>query len=261
MHNNACLFCKIGCGKTTLTNELVGSLQAEGISSFCVSLDDFYLAHEEQEAILKGGGNSLLTERGLPGTHDMALLGKTLTDMVGNCESGIVQVPQYDKSAFKGQGDRSATWRTLNSAVDVVLFEGWMLGFIAISDSEMQGIINGLGPDACAHRHPLFEIQAVNNKLAEYENVLYSRFDAFIHLASDSSFVFEWRWEQEQGLVQRTGSGMSREKVRNFVDRFMVCYEIYLPRLLRGRWGWVAPGRGLQLELDKERRMIRVREL
>jgi len=40
-------------------------------------------------------------------------------------------VPRYDKSAFGGAGDRAPedTWPAVAGPLDVVLFEGWMLGF------------------------------------------------------------------------------------------------------------------------------------
>ena len=51
---------------------------------------------------------------------------------------------RYDKSAFSGQGDRAdpSTWPHVEAPVDVVLFEGWMLGFAA------------LGPQAAAAVNP-----------------------------------------------------------------------------------------------------------
>jgi D-glycerate 3-kinase len=38
---------------------------------------------------------------------------------------------RYDKSAFQGKGDRAdeSTWPSVEGPLDLVLFEGWMLGF------------------------------------------------------------------------------------------------------------------------------------
>jgi D-glycerate 3-kinase len=49
-----------------------------------------------------------------------------------------VAIPRYDKSQQDGQGDRAPqqTWPVKRGAVDVVLFEGWMLGFPPFSDSK-----------------------------------------------------------------------------------------------------------------------------
>ena len=45
-----------------------------------------------------------------------------------------MSVPRYDKSAFAGTGDRAdeSSWPNVTGPLDVVLFEGWMLGFNAI---------------------------------------------------------------------------------------------------------------------------------
>ena len=46
-------------------------------------------------------------------------------------------IPQYDKSAFSGQGDRvpESQWTTVNAndekKVKVIIFEGWCVGFRA----------------------------------------------------------------------------------------------------------------------------------
>ena len=44
---------------------------------------------------------------------------------------------RYDKSAYSGKGDRAdaSTWPQAQGPVDVVLFEGWMLGFAPVSDA------------------------------------------------------------------------------------------------------------------------------
>lgn len=54
-----------------------------------------------------------------------------------------MKVPRYDKSAYDGKGDRAdeATWPSIKAPVDVVLFEGWMLGFTPVSD-EMAGKVD-----------------------------------------------------------------------------------------------------------------------
>lgn len=44
-------------------------------------------------------------------------------------------VPQYDKSLHSGRGDRApfGRWLTTTGPVDVVILEGWMLGFTPLS--------------------------------------------------------------------------------------------------------------------------------
>lgn len=55
-----------------------------------------------------------------------------------------MRIPAYDKSAHAGQGDRAedASWEVVNQesegTVDVVLFEGWCVGFRALENRELE---------------------------------------------------------------------------------------------------------------------------
>jgi len=50
----------------------------------------------------------------------------------------------YDKSQFNGQGDRTdeASWQTVNrpgeKPIEVVVFEGWNVGFRALNNDELE---------------------------------------------------------------------------------------------------------------------------
>jgi pantothenate kinase-related protein Tda10 len=68
-----------GCGKTTLVGQLTELLNAEGHASASVSIDDFYVRGEQQEALAAAApDNELLRFRGNAGTHDLALASGTL---------------------------------------------------------------------------------------------------------------------------------------------------------------------------------------
>ena len=70
--------------------------------------------------------------RGLPGTHDMRLGKEVLTDLIyGSSDGNTVWVPQYDKAAFDGEGDRLAMkdYKKIDDKIDLVIVEGWMLGY------------------------------------------------------------------------------------------------------------------------------------
>lgn len=55
-----------------------------------------------------------------------------------------MKIPSYDKSAFDGKGDRAPeeTWLEVNSAgskaIEVVIFEGWCVGFQALPDDTLR---------------------------------------------------------------------------------------------------------------------------
>ena len=67
-----------GSGKTTLCAYLCALLEAEyGLRAIALSLDDFYLTRAAARE-LGASVHPLLATRGVPGTHDMALLNDTL---------------------------------------------------------------------------------------------------------------------------------------------------------------------------------------
>lgn len=55
-----------------------------------------------------------------------------------------IRIPFYDKSMHDGKGDRvpESEWRTVNESgkakVEVVIFEGWCVGFRPLSDHELK---------------------------------------------------------------------------------------------------------------------------
>lgn len=82
-------------------------------------------------------GNAVLKVRGNAGTHDLELGTRTLSALCSAVSPDVtVAVPRYDKSQHGGRGDRadSSTWPVVSGPLDVVLFEGWMLGFAAVTD-------------------------------------------------------------------------------------------------------------------------------
>ncbi|CAN0398570.1 unnamed protein product, partial [Ectocarpus sp. 13 AM-2016] len=138
-----------------------------------------------------------------------------------------VRVPRYDKSARGGKGDRAleGEWSVVSTPPDVLLLEGWMLGFEALPDdsplllsaAEADGGDDGLG--------------AVNTFLDEYQS-LHDEVDAWLVLkTAEPEMVFEWRAEAERRMREAGRPGMSDEEVRDFCSRYMPAYRAYLPGL------------------------------
>lgn len=81
--------------------------------------------------------NSLLRVRGNAGTHDLALGLRTIRSLkYGVEQTSSFRIPRYDKSARGGRGDRvpEEQWSTVPVMPEVVLLEGWMLGFEALPE-------------------------------------------------------------------------------------------------------------------------------
>jgi D-glycerate 3-kinase len=145
-----------------------------------LSLDDIYLTHADQVALAQAHPtNPLLQHRGQPSTHDLALGEEVFASLAAEQPTAI---PQYDKSAFEGQGDRvpKAQWKVVNEEgqdkVKVVIFEGWCVGFRAWDDQTLRtkweaavrqkesGDYNGrLG------HVKLEDVKAVNDALKKYD--------------------------------------------------------------------------------------------
>ena len=199
------------------------------LSTVVISLDDFYLRHEDQVKLAASHPrNPLVQHRGQPSTHDLDLLMSTLSSLQ---KREPVKLPQYDKSAFKGAGDRSssAVWEEVNrpseDTIEVVILEGWCTAFRALTSSQLQqkwqaakdAIASGT-VDGQLGRIQLEDAAFVNEALKAYEQV-WILSDALIHIdAQDTRWVYDWRLEAEVKLRAEKGSGMTDQQVKHFID-------------------------------------------
>lgn len=134
-----------GSGKTFLTEHVASSLaQDAGLHVATLSIDDLYLPHDGLAALATSHPNNpLLRGRGQPGTHDIQLGLRTLTALENindPASTSTLKLPSFDKSQFNGEGDRvpEADWRTVDGPIDVVLFEGWCVGFCPKSEDDIR---------------------------------------------------------------------------------------------------------------------------
>lgn len=258
-----------GSGKTTLCDTLCHLLKEEpyNLNVVSFSLDDVYLTHKDQQKLSeKYKGNPLYQQRGQAGSHDLTLTQSTFASLLKNRDTAI---PVYDKSKFQGQGDRlePSEWKQVQGPYDIILFEGWMLGFKPLVTATKNSFVQ------------TEYAQVMNEHLKAYESEVYPYFDIFIHLSPfHIQQVYEWRLQQEHHMrLTRGVEGLSDEKVKAFVDTYMPAYELYLPRLNKVGFfgqgysgeplkpyeglhrldgGYSQPNRHLRLVLDKERKVI-----
>lgn len=251
-----------GAGKTTLVSAIQLQTQLQGLSCVSISLDDFYLTRQSQIQLHESHPDWLLFEhRGNPGTHDLDLATQTVEALTASIPTVTppippslrhysVSVPSYDKSANEGRGERRprSEWKQVNLPIDVLLIEGWCLGFKAISHKEILEIYNRQiiappiqqqlqqdqrqRPDQLMlRRHPIDSLYFLNDRLRDMENQIYPFIDAFVQIQSpDIGVVYEWRWEQE---VKSNGARLSRDQCDGFVRGFMPAYELYQEQLNR----------------------------
>lgn len=167
------------------------------------------------------------------------------------------RVPQYNKAAHSGQGDREPQqYRVeVNSTgereVQVVLFEGWCVGFRPLVASEIEA--RRRAPSTTLQYHKLEHLQSINNKLADY-GAITDMFDVFVHVdAENTKFVYAWRLQQERALQEIRGTGMTDEEVVSFVDAYYPAYELYLDALRKGLFQ-EKQGRHLRLAVDGDQK-------
>eukprot|EP00933_Yihiella_yeosuensis_P069034 TRINITY_DN7513_c3_g1_i1.p1 TRINITY_DN7513_c3_g1~~TRINITY_DN7513_c3_g1_i1.p1 ORF type:complete len:409 (-),score=93.27 TRINITY_DN7513_c3_g1_i1:70-1296(-) len=205
-----------GAGKTTTVKLLKELFADEGVSYQALSIDDFYLQNSLQEAVAElHESNALMQTRGNAGTHEVSLGERTLKGL-RSAEQSEVPIPLYNKSAKDGQGDRvpSAAWDKASTPVDVVVIEGWMLGFKPRNDS---GVL--------AQIHP--GLPLVNEKLQQYQ-VWDDLIDAWCVVGTeDIQQVYSWRLQAEQEMKAKGRPGMSDGEVKKFVDNYMPAYAAY----------------------------------
>lgn len=219
-----------------------------------MSIDDFYLTHEDQKEFSdKFADNKLLQGRGLPGTHDIPLLSKCINALISGEDSKVI-LPQYDKSKFNGEGDRCAKGKEVTLPLDIVVLEGWFLGFSPIL--ERQEISTN------PHLQSSAEMVQVNANLFFYKDMLWNNPEikslGIVFAADDIHDVYKWRLEQEQALRKTTGEGMTDEEVKKFIDRYFPCYQLYYDDLVSGEdLGSIAT---LTLGIDLQRTVYSAKE-
>ncbi|KAF1849702.1 D-glycerate 3-kinase-like protein [Cucurbitaria berberidis CBS 394.84] len=259
-----------GSGKSTWASMIVSILASEHqLHSITISLDDLYKTHSDLIAQRdKNPDNKLYRTRGQPGTHDEQLAGKFFTDLKEYRGEGELKIPSFDKSKFNGEGDRAleSEWPRLTRKPDVVVFEGWCVGFQPLPEALVAEkhtlAIAGKLPINTPAQHQLAHLLEVNDNLKRYCDAFMGpqHFDLFVHIDTDDlRNVYTWRLQQEHKMIETKGSGMSDEKIRAFVDGYMPSYELYLDRLREGLFE--DRGRMLKVVLNKERGVERVEQL
>jgi len=206
-----------GCGKSTLAASLVEALGALGRRGAAVSIDDFYLTHEQQRALAaRHAGNPYLLYRGYPGTHDVALGSRVLASLTTLGAGAETLVPAYDKSAHGGRGDRAppSNWRRVIGSLDALILEGWLLGFTPVGADSLEPAL-----------------RAPNEMLAAYA-AWNCTLDAFVRLEVASlETIVAWRVDAERARRARGEGALDETDARDYAERFLPAYRAYLPGL------------------------------
>ncbi|WP_240704758.1 kinase [Croceicoccus sediminis] len=204
-----------GSGKSTTAARLAKRLAARDLATQVCSIDDFYLTKAEREDLARSR-HPLLATRGVPGTHDVALMDATISALLDGRE---VRVTSFDKAADDRRPQDQ--WEVTEGPVDVVLLEGWCVGARPQPEAALDEPVNELErtEDAGGAWR-----RAVNAALAGEYRTLFARADLSIMLRAPSfDVVHGWRAEQERGLDRSgvgAGKAMSEAQLRRFISHY-----------------------------------------
>jgi uridine kinase len=162
----------VGAGKSTVATAVARSLENAGMRAVALSLYDFYLSRRERER--RG-----IAWRAAPGSHDLDLMVETLAAIQNGSQP--LCLPRFDPS----RDDRSTDER-LHDAPDVVLFDGWIIGY------------DGQG----------------------YDRIL-PYLDWHLHLDVPKDVARQRRFGREAKLREETGRAFSPEKMQQFWDEVL----------------------------------------
>ncbi|KZY33209.1 MULTISPECIES: hypothetical protein [unclassified Oleiphilus] len=210
-----------GSGKTTLADYLSLSFQAEGLKSLSISIDDFYLTHDQRQHLARDI-HPMLKTRGVPGTHDLNLALNTLHALKSHNQE--ISIPRFDKAT----DDRfpECSWPKVEAPLDIIILEGWCLGIPAQAEERLKEAINKL--ESTQDESGTWR-QYVNDQLSSHYPSLWNQIDCLIMLQAPSfDCVYQWRLEQEEKLRQKSSFDtdqthskiMSPEEVETFIQHY-----------------------------------------
>lgn len=233
-----------GSGKSTLAAEA-----ARALGGATLSLDDVYLTRAER-TVLAARVHPLFAVRGPPGTHDLALLDRTLACLRAARPGDRTSLPAFDKVNDDRRPEKD--WPLFEGRPRAILLEGWCLGATPQEAAALVQPVNALERDKDPDR---VWRSAVNQALAGDYARLFAGFDALMFLrAPGFEPVLNWRVEQEAGLLDLAPSAVPATR-RAELARFIQSFERITRHMLDG---------GVRadriVELDEHRRLRQMRD-
>jgi D-glycerate 3-kinase len=193
-----------GAGKSTLCNALAQKLVAHNKTALTLSLDDFYLPKAARQELAERV-HPLCATRGVPGTHDVALLAHVMQNLSAASATTPLEVPRFSKS----HDDRLES-EMVRFCPDFVFLEGWCVG----------------GHSDCIQPTPQNAWEAAHDGAGLWKSwsqeaarayaPLWRQCDALLLLRQENfEAVIDSRWVQEQGNAESSG-------IWQFADRAAV---------------------------------------
>ena len=203
-----------GSGKSTITGILKFILKRKYGLDLCVfSIDDFYKTKAERIRMSKKVHPLFLT-RGVPGTHDIGLINKTIKKLKEK-KFKTVLIPKFDK-AIDDRCNKNK-WQKIKKPPHIVIFEGWCVGAKHQTNTVLKKPLNLIERKYDAN---LTWRKKVNNQLKNRYKKLFNKIDKLVYLkAPNFDHIFKWRLLQEEKmkLTSKTKRIMSKSQVKEFI--------------------------------------------
>ena len=207
-----------GAGKSTITGILKLILKKKYGLNICVfSIDDFYKTKNERLRMSKKK-HPLFITRGVPGTHDIALLNQIIRKLKQK-KFRTVLIPKFDKS--KDDRYRKNKWQKIKTKPDIIIFEGWCVGTTHQNNNELKRPINLIEKK---YDENLKWRKTVNNLIKKRYKNIFNKIDKLVFLkVPHFNYIIKWRWLQEQKMKLTTKSKKTMSKTE--VKEFIMFYE------------------------------------
>ena len=203
-----------GAGKSTITGILKLILKKKYGLNLCVfSIDDFYKKKLDRLKMSKRT-HPLFITRGVPGTHDITLINKTIKKLKQK-KFRTVLIPKFDKS--KDDRFQKNKWQKIVVKPDIIIFEGWCVGATHQNSAELKKPLNLIEEK---YDKNLKWRKIVNNLLKKRYKSLFSQIDKLVYLkVPNFNYIIKWRWLQEQKmkLTSKNKKTMSKIQIKEFI--------------------------------------------
>ena len=204
-----------GVGKSSLILILKKTLEKfYGKKVLSLSLDDFYLSHKERKTLSQKEHELLLT-RGVPGTHNIKNLIKTVKKF--DKKHYPISLPIFDKLI----DDTTKKKKVIKNQCNILILEGWCCGSNYINKEYLYKNINNLEKKFDKN----FKWRNYyNNKLKNEYKKLFDMFDKKIFIKAPSfKYVLDWRLKQE--ISNSSSSKFSKKMDVQEIREFLQYYE------------------------------------
>lgn len=238
-----------GSGKSTMAAFLRALLDAQGLPTAVISIDDLYLDLPERIELAREV-HPLLRTRGVPGTHDVQLGTAVIDSLFAAAPDETTAIPRFDKAADSRLPPDQ--WDRFPGPARVVILEGWCIGATPQDEVTLRVPVNTL--EAEEDRDGRWR-QHVNAALEGPYRALFDRIDLLVFLRAPSfDCVFEWRRLQESKLREKRGGDGAGLMDDAALARFIMHYE----RITRHLLQHLPDTADLVVSLDTDHQIIRL---